>query len=185
MDKPIEIPISKTKLTFLLTGALAFVIAGAFFSLEPSNFVSLLFRNEEIIRTAGIASVIFFGICFVWILRKFFNDKIGLRIDETGISDNSSGVSVGLISWNDITGVETYQVYSTKFIVLLTDQPEKYIGKATNGLMKKAMQANNKMCGSPLTINSNSLKIRYQELEQLLFDKWNEHGKKDALQQML
>jgi hypothetical protein len=182
MNEPIEIPISKTKLTVLVIGAFAFIIAGFFFALKPSNFVSRIFRNEQIIRIAGIASVVFFGICFFWILRKFFDDKIGLRIDETGIIDNSSGVSVGLIDWNDITGVETYQVYSTKFVVLFTDQPKKYIEKASNVLMKKAMQANNKMCGSPLTINSNALKIRHQELEKLILEKWNDHGKKDALQ---
>ena len=94
-------------------------------------------------------------------------------------------MNVGLINWNDITGVGTYQVYSTKFIVLGTDQPDKYIEKASSGLTKKAMQATNKMCGSPLTINSNSLKIKHQKLEELLLEKWNEHGKADALQQML
>jgi hypothetical protein len=185
MKEAIEIPISKTKLTLLALGAMAFVIAGSFFALDPRNFVSPIFKNEQIIRIAGFASVIFFGTCLVWILRKFLDDRVGLRIDESGITDNSSGVSVGLIDWNDITGVGTYQVYTTKFIVLQTDQAKKYIERASNGLTKKAMQANNKMSGSPLTINSNSLKIRHQELEELIFGKWNEHGRKDALQQML
>lgn len=185
MKQPIEIQISKTKLSLLIVGASAFVIAGIFFSIEPSNFVSSVYRNEQIIRIAGIASVIFFGACFIWILRKFFDDKVGLQIDETGITDNSSGVSIGLINWNDITGIETYQIYSTKFIVLLTDQPDKYIQKASNGLIKKAMQANHSMCGSPLTINSNSLKIKHAELEKLISDYWDQYGNKNALQQAL
>lgn len=182
MNEPIEIPISKTKLAILVVGALAFIIAGLFVALEPSDFVSRIFSNEKLIRIAGIASVGFFGICFFWILRKFFDDKIGLRIDETGIIDNSSGVSIGLIEWDDIIGVGTYQVSSTKFVVLNTDQPKKYIEKASNKLMKKAMQANNKMCGSPLTINSNALKISRQELEQLILAKWSDQGNKDPLQ---
>ena len=182
MNEPVEIPISKTKLTILLIGAGVFVAAGLLIAIEPTNFISRLFNNEQVIRISGIASALFFGICFVFITRKLFNNKIGLRIDETGITDNSSAVSIGLINWNDITDVGTYQVYSTKFIVLGTDQPNKYINKATNGLMKKALQANNRMCGSPITINSNSLKIKHQNLEQLIFNRWNEHVRNDTTQ---
>ena len=183
MSEPVEIPISKTKLTLLLIAAAAFVLAGFLFAIEPANFTSRIFNNETVIRIVGVASVVFFGACLVFILRKFFDNKIGLRIDETGITDNSSGVSIGHIDWNDVTGVGTYQVYSTKFIVLGTEQPEKYIEKATNVLSKKAMQANSKMCGSPLTISSTSLKIKYQELEQLIFDRWEEHEKKEGQKQ--
>ncbi|QCK16161.1 STM3941 family protein [Mangrovivirga cuniculi] len=182
---PIEIPLSKLKLTLLLTGAAAFVVAGFLFAIEPANFGSRIFNNEQVIRIVGIVSMIFFGVCLVFILRQLFDDKIGLRIDETGITDNSSGVSVGHIDWNDITGIETFQVYLSKFIVLETDKPDKYLQRASNGITKQAMLANNKICGSPLTISSNSLKIKHQKLEELILEKWNEYGKTDALQQVL
>ncbi|MDX1372521.1 MAG: STM3941 family protein [Nitrososphaeraceae archaeon] len=179
MKEAIEIKISHTKLAFFLVLAAAFIIAGIFFLIQPENFVSSIQQSEQLIRIIGIIAVIFFGACFIWILRRFFDDEVGLRIDETGITDNSSGVSVGLINWEDISGIETYQIHSTKFIVLLTDQPDKYIQKARTGLMKKAMQANKSMCGSPLTINSNSLKIKHAELEELIYDQWDKYGNKD------
>ena len=83
MSEPVEIPLSKTKLALLLLATAAFVTAGFLFALEPSNFVSRIYNNEDVIRIAGIASVVFFGICFVFIVRKVLDDKIGLRIDET------------------------------------------------------------------------------------------------------
>ncbi|WP_305982174.1 STM3941 family protein [Roseivirga thermotolerans] len=129
--------------------------------------------------------MLFFGACSYWIVKRFFEDKIGLRIDEQGIIDKSHGTGIGLIEWNDITGIETFKVHSTKFLILFTDQPKKYINRATNGIMKKTLQANNRMCGSPIAINSNSLKIGHRELELLITENWEKWGKKDALQQAL
>mgnify|MGYP001801073240 CR=1 FL=1 len=174
MEEAFEISISRIKLTVLGLGAAIFILFGVFISIEPGHFISPTLSNEVVIRIIGFVSVVFFGGCLYWILRKFFEDKVGLRIDELGITDHSTGVSIGLIHWSDITGVETYQIYSSKFVVLMTDQPQKYIDKATNVLMKKAMQANANMCGSPLTINSNSLKIKHGELEKLLMEKWQD-----------
>ncbi len=176
----VEIPISKIKLVLFSILAMAFVIAGFFFVMQPENFESPFSKNEQVIRLVGIASVVIFGGCFLWIVKRLFEDKIGLKIDENGITDHSSGVSIGFIDWNDIVGIETYKISSTKFVVLLTDKPDKYIAKASNRFVKKAMQSNHRMCGSPLTINANSLKISAQKLEELIIDKWLEWGRKAA-----
>lgn len=49
---------------------------------------------------------------------------------------------IGLIEWNDITGICTEQVMSTKFLLIDIANPEKYIGKAKNIAQKKLMKAN-------------------------------------------
>ena len=152
----------------LFIGSLAFVILGCLFSIEPDRFISPVFQNRELMRIAGIASVVFFGLGAAFIFKKLFDKKVGLIIDEEGITDNSSAISVGLIEWQDIKGIETLQIASTKLLMLQTDQPEKYIGKAKNGFSRRAMKANNKMYGSPLSLNATTLQIKYEELERLV-----------------
>lgn len=168
MNEKIEIPLSKKKIFLLFTGATIFVIIGVLFILKPETFTSILFRDPEKIRLAGIASVIFFGICSVFIGKKLYDKGVGLTIDVNGITDNTNATSIGLIEWKDIIGIEIKQVMSTKMLMLMTDQPDKYIDKAKNGISKNAMKANYKMYGSPLSIISSSLKIKFEDLERLI-----------------
>ncbi|WP_224489573.1 STM3941 family protein [Robertkochia flava] len=177
MKDKIEIQLNKTKILLLLIGAVAFVVFGVLFILNPEKFQSTLFRNPEFIRIAGIASVAFFGLCSIFIAKKLFDNKVGLTIDQNGITDNSNATSIGLIEWADITNIGTVQVQSTKILMLETDKPEKYIERAKNGLAKRAMKANHKMYGSPLSIISNSLKIKYDDLERLITEEFEKRKK--------
>ncbi|WP_373400696.1 STM3941 family protein [Algoriphagus halophilus] len=101
-----------------------------------------------------------------------------MTIDQDGITDNSNATSVGLIEWGDITDIGTVQVASTKILMLETDKPDKYIEQAKNGISKRAMKANHKMYGSPLSIISNSLKIKYDDLEKLIREEFEKRKKK-------
>ncbi|WP_421754628.1 STM3941 family protein [Croceimicrobium sp.] len=177
MTDRIEIQLSKTKILLLLIGASVFVVLGVLFIMNPEQFKSLLFRNAETIRIAGIAAIAFFGLCLVFIARKLFDKKVGLTIDQNGITDNSNATSVGLIEWDDITDIGIVQVASTKILMLQTDKPDKYIDKAKNGISKRAMKANNKMYGSPLSIISNSLKIKNDDLEKLIREEFEKRNK--------
>ncbi len=168
MNQSIEIPLNKAKITLFLVGAVAFVFTGVFFAIEPAIFISPILRSEELIRIAGVAAVLFFGLGAVYMLRKLFDKKVGLTISEEGIIDNSSAVSVGLIEWQDITGVETLEIASNKILLVHTNNPEKYMERATNMFSRKAIQANHRMYGTPLSITANSLQIKYKELERLV-----------------
>ena len=183
MTDKIEIQLSKTKILLLLLGATVFVVLGILFILNPEQFESTRFRNPEMIRIAGIASVTFFGLCLVFIARKLLDKKAGLTIDQNGITDNSNATSVGLIEWNDITDIGTVHVASTKILMLETDKPEKYIGRAKNIISKRAMKANHKMYGSPLSIISNSLKIKYDDLEKLIREEFEKRNKEKTTPQ--
>jgi hypothetical protein len=91
-----------------------------------------------------------------------------LTIDENGITDNTNATSIGLIEWDDITGIDRVEIASSKILIIKTDKPNKYIDRARNGISKRAMKANNKMYGSPISIISSSLKMKFNELENLI-----------------
>jgi len=183
MTDKIEIQLSKTKILLLLIGATVFVVLGTLFIMNPEQFKSPIFRNPETIRIAGIAAVAFFGLCLVFIAKKLFDSKVGLTIDQNGITDNSNATSVGLIEWEDIIDIGTVQIASTKILMLQTDKPENYIERAKNGISKRAMKANNKMYGSPLSIISNSLKIKYDDLEKLIIEEFEKRNKEKTTPQ--
>ena len=167
-----------------MIGALAFVVAGTWGIIEPERFASIRYP-KNIVFISGIAGVLFFGLCFVFIAKKVFSRKTGLTINDNGIIDNSNATSVGLIEWKDVTGIKSWGTGSAKVIVVLTSEPEKYIARSKNIISKKAMEANNKIYGSPLSIISNSLKINFSELEKLILEQFEKRKNKNVLQQRL
>jgi hypothetical protein len=176
MDK-IEIKLSKSKLISLLFIALIFVLLGVLFIIFPVKFCSSIFNSPKIIKIIGFVSCLFFGVAGISIFFKLFDTKIGLSIDKNGICDNSNASSIGLIQWENITKIKTVEVASTKFLLIYVDNPEFYLEKS-KGFKRKLLEGNNKMYGTPLSIISNSLKIKFGELEKLMldyFEKYKNH----------
>jgi len=167
-ENKIEIPLSKFKIILLLLGALAFLVLGVQFILHPDEWLTSRFNNSVIIKILGIVTTIFSGMCAIFIGRKLFDKRIGLTIDDRGITDNTNATSVGLIEWKDIEGFKKVEIESTKIIILRIYNKKKYIERAKNKLAKHAMKANDKMYGSPISIIASSLKIKFKDLEQLL-----------------
>jgi hypothetical protein len=136
--------------------------------INPENFISTICRSPEIIMITGIAAICFFGIGIIFIARKLFDNSPGLIIDQYGITNNANAINMGLIEWEDITGIKIEQIRSTKFLILYTNAPEKYINSTKNIVAKQALKMNNKIYGSPISITSNSLKIDFDDLENLI-----------------
>lgn len=161
----IEIPLSKTKITLMILGSALFVIAGVLiFFLGPEKQT---YFKAFWMKITGVASVLFFGTTGIVGLRKLFDKKAGLILDEQGIVDNSSGVSVGLIYWNDVTDIKVEQVMSTRFLLIFLANPEKYFENA-NVFKRKMMKANIKMYGTPISISSNALAYNFDELSKTI-----------------
>jgi len=172
-QQKIEIPLNKVKILILLGGAALFVALGVWL------FMVVAGRESGTSRLAaqgiGVLAAGFFGFMGIIGLRKLFDDKPGLAIGPDGIQDNSSAVSVGLIEWGDISGFRAVKVRSTKFIMIDVRNPESYIAKAKNGVVKKAMELNRALYGSPLAITSTSLKYNFTELEYLLLEAYEKY----------
>lgn len=173
----IEIQLSKTKISQLLIGVIVFVFLGTLFIMTPENFISPICRNPLTIRISGIISVLFFGVAGIYGLRKLFDKTAGLTIDENGIIDNTNASSVGLIDWNDIVEIKTEQVMSTRFLLIFINNPDKYL-KRVNLFKQKLMMGNMKIYGTPLSITSNTLKYKFDDLKILLESRLNKHHEK-------
>lgn len=176
----IKIPLSKKKNLLMLLGATIFVVLGVLFVVRPENFTSPFHQNIALIRLVGISGIVFFGACTIYGMMKLFDKKYGLIIDREGIIDNTNASSIGLIDWADILSVETQNVMSTRFLLIFIKNPEKYLNRA-KGLKRKLLYANMKMYGTPLSIISNSIKFKFDDLDDLIKANLNEYQKINSI----
>jgi len=157
----------------MLIGSLAFVAAGLWFVIAPPLIENLFWANPAIMAMAGYASILFFGLCAFFCIRKLPENKPGLIIGNNGMTDNSSGVSAGQILWSDIENISVIEIHRQKFIMLDVKNPQDYIGRQANGFKRRMMEMNYKMYGTPLCITSNGLKISFDQLLTTLRDRLN------------
>lgn len=171
-EKVIEL--SKVKVILLILGAISFVLLGAWIlTLDVQAIESQRrFNNPTLVYGMGVASIVFFGLCGLLGARKLFDKSPGVVINAEGILDNSSGISAEIIPWAQVTGVGEYKVKNQKFISIHIQNPEEYanIGSA---FKKMASKANLKMCGTPINISTNTLKISYDELLEIINEYYN------------
>ena len=152
----------------MLIGSIGFVVAGFWFIIKPPKNDNPLLGNPTVILLEGIASILFFGLCAFFYIRKLLDNKPGLINDNIGLIDNSSGVSVGQILWNNIENISVIKIFGQKLILIKVNNPQEYINKQVNYVKKKVMQTNMNLYGAPLSITSNALKIKFDELLNIL-----------------
>jgi hypothetical protein len=127
-------------------------------------------------KIAGASSIIFFGACVLYAITKLYDDKPGLIIDSRGITDNSSGVAAGLVTWESITYIEENVIKGQKFIAVGVENPKRLIERQS-GLKRIFMNMNYKYYKTPIHISAISLKIEYDKLRALLKDNLEKYGR--------
>lgn len=163
-DSRIVIPLSKKKIIIRLIGALAFVGIGIWLMVMPPMNSNIILGLPIVRYTAGIISILFFGLCAFLLFRKLPDNKPGLTMDPLGIIDNSSGNSLGLILWKDIKNISVVTIQRQKIIMLHVNNPQAYIERHTGGFAKKMLAWNHKLYGTPLSITAGGLAITFDEL---------------------
>jgi hypothetical protein len=175
---PIEIPLSKKKLILLLAASMGFVAAGCWLLIDPPVLKNPFLGNPIVIFFVGIASVLFFGLCGFFIIRQLPVKKTGLIIDNNGLTDISSAVSVGQILWSDIEEISVVKIQRQRLILLKVKNAQAFIEKQPSGFKRKIMQMNLNMYGTPLSITANSLQIKFDDLLNMISQKLKEHHAK-------
>jgi hypothetical protein len=163
----IEIPLHKGKITLLVIGSLLFIGLGYFCMTEDSGSGRY---SKEAINVAGALCIAFFTLTLAISIFKLFDKKKGLIINEKGIIDNSTITSGFLIKWEDITDIGIYQIKSTRILLIHVSDNEKYLAQM-KGLKKMLGIQNIKLSGTPLSINPNSLGIKFDELQKIVSER--------------
>ena len=87
----------------------------------------------------------------------------GLVLDSRGITDNSNRVAAGFIPWDQITAIKIGTIKGQRFLTIEVADPQAFIARS-GPLLRLVHTMNVHLCGSPINISSNSLKISFDEL---------------------
>lgn len=163
-NQSVEIRISRKKIFLLLAGSVILFLIGIWIVFgNPATEDQSRFNSVKI-TIAGYASIFFFGLTTIALAKKSFRSSPALLIDNVGITDHSSAVSAGFISWSDIENISRFEIRGQKFIMIQVKDPESFIQKQNSPLKRKAMSLNNRLYGTPITISANALEIGFEEL---------------------
>lgn len=106
----------------------------------------------------------FFGTVGAFALTRLFSKKPALIIDQSGITDNASGLSVGFIPWSDITGTGIATFQKQKLLGISLRNPQEYLEKATI-LKRLLMKSNSSWVGYVINIPQITLPVAVEDLQ--------------------
>ncbi|MBN8858033.1 MAG: hypothetical protein J0H29_06575 [Sphingobacteriales bacterium] len=167
-----EIPFSKNKSALLMLAAIAFIAIGCWLIITPPQSGNDFFSNPVLLRVIGIIAVAFFGTAAYFIARNLTAKGPGLIIDNAGISDLSGAASAKKIFWKDIEAIEVLTIKSQRLIMFKVSNPQDYINGQSNRFKRKMLELNYKWYGAPVGISANGFKISFEELLQLVSDRF-------------
>jgi hypothetical protein len=166
--KKTEIQLSKSKITLMLMGSLAFVGIGVWFVSNPPEIDNPFLGSPTKIFIVGLASIIVFGVFAFFAFKKLWDKSPGLVISEEGVFDNTSAAGAGLVPWTDILEIKETKIVNQTFINLIVKNPQDYIDRQKNSFKRKLMQMNYDTYGTVIGISSSGLKCNYRELKEML-----------------
>ena len=150
------IPASRIKLLGQCVAGLVFVAVGAFLMFVPT-------RYGWFARFIGFVSVAFFGAAAVSIVYRLVKPTPAVILNAQGIVDNASGVSVGLILWEEIGEVREYRVQNQVFLGIMPKDLEALLEKQSRW-KRTAIRANLSMGAAPVNIPQAALGVKVSDL---------------------
>ena len=177
MTSQMSVPLSRIKLFAAIAGCVVFVGVGWWlFKLTDAEILSQRrYNNPTLVHAIGVSAIIMAGVLVPWLLKKLFDASPGLQFLDEGLVENTNMFSVGLIAWEDITGLQVRQIRNQQLLYVLLRDPEKYICRC--GPIKRAMLHMSLRLGpSPVTITSNSLRMKFADVLTLVESNLSKHS---------
>lgn len=166
MEYPYKIPYNKIRMSLLLIGSFLFLLLSIWLMTVPDNPFGLY--GEPVMISIGAIGALFTGLGSIIITRMLLSGKLAIEVNDEGIRDETSGVSIGLIRWKDIESIEPYRLLGNDFILINVSNPEYYYERARGSLARQAMERNEHLTGTPVQLNCNSVAVPTEQLLELL-----------------
>lgn len=87
--------INKSKLVLLMLGCLL-LIGGAWYMMVSSGFGHIIYFS------LGFVGLLFFTVAFIGSIRLLISTNPAIEIDNEGLTDNSTVISMGRVLWSEI-----------------------------------------------------------------------------------
>ena len=157
----------------IIYGALALIGLLSFFWIaEHQIMLSPLF-----FQIAGVVWVIFFAIVAGTFLKRLNDPEAGIFLNATGITDRSSSIAVGQVSWKQVVTIER-KSKSSKHLLIQVKGKEAILKSAKNGAVRRLMEQNVRLYNTPVVLDGGVLNCNFNELEKqvtIFFEKYGKH----------
>jgi hypothetical protein len=178
MNTTINIPLSKSKLRRSIIASAVFILVGIFMFFKGGEMMADRIVKKYIVEIAGALLVPLCCWTLYYSIKKLKDEQDGLSITDLGIYDNCSGTNIGLIKWDDVTGLKEWDNRKgTKSIAVVVQNPNEYINKANSFWQKNLMKANCKLSGTPIFISAVSLSVSYEKLKEYILTGYETYRK--------
>ena len=150
------VPARRINLLGYVAGGLAFVALGVFLLADAA-------RYDLFAIIIGLVTVAFFGAIAVSAFYRFVTAAPAIVINADGIVDNASGVSVGLIPWDQIREVREYRVQDQVFLGIVPRDLDALLAQQPRW-KRAAIRANLSMGAAAVNIPQGSLGMKVSDL---------------------
>ena len=159
----------KLKLLAIALGSLLFVILGFYF-LQNGVAMGLPLRTIIIASYVGIP---FLGLCLVYAIYRLLIPKPSVVISDEGIFDNASAVGAGMLRWEEIADVFTYDFMGQRMLGIIPVNEEIVLSRQS--LLKRIIVKMNKgIAAAPFNIPQAALPISADELLSKVHERWRD-----------
>lgn len=165
----IEVYASKGKTWLLLLVAIGFVAAGIW-------MFRLALTGEEswVIGGIGVISILFFGICLLFMLKSLFELLPVLEIDDGGVLDRSSYVAGGRILWTEVEDISIFNVANQPTIGIRLRNPQAFLERQ-NGIKRWLISVNRKLTGAPVNISRPGMTMPLTKIYEAMMIRWDKY----------
>jgi hypothetical protein len=157
MDR-FEVPLDRMKLLGQCLGALAFVALGVFLIRVPT-------RQGLLAQIIGGVAVAFFGAVGAAVLFRLLRPGPAIVIDDDGILDDASGVSLGRIRWDQVGEIDEYRVKDQAFLCVMLKDLDAVIARQPFW-KRRILRANLRMGAAAVNIPQASVAIKLSDLRR-------------------
>jgi hypothetical protein len=154
---PITVHFGKGRALVILAGAVVFLALSIWMLTLPS--ATLSFQGT----LAAWICIPFSILVGAFAFSRLCSNRPALIIDEKGITDNASGMAVGFVPWDDITGAGIAKFRRQQFLGIAVRNPEQYLAKAGR-LKRMLMKTNRSTLGYVINIPQVALSVSIEKL---------------------
>ena len=161
------IHLSRAKMTLVLLGAIAFVVAGVWIATSDAT------RNVPFweVFIASYVGVPFFSACGLYAAYRLVRRRPALELDSTGITDAASGLGAGRLSWDEIDHVVLYKYQGQSMLGIVPKDLEAFMNRQSS-VRRSLTKLNLKLGCAPINIPQVGLRMKLAELAEILHTRY-------------
>jgi hypothetical protein len=164
-----DVVIYQRKLKTLLIAAVSLLFVAIGFYLADG--LDAMRLPLWVIVVTSYVGIPFFGLCFVYALYRLLSPKAAVVISREGIFDNASAVGAGMLKWEEIAEIYTYDFMRQRMLGIVPKDAEAVI--ARQPLFKRILaRLNRGLVQAPFNIPQNTLSIPVDELLKKIEERW-------------